>query len=315
MLRETKAGYNNKADIWSLGCIGFELFTGRKAFSDDFRAFQYSISRKTSKSFVAGLTPFAKFFIQDLLEIKPENRPSTRDLLRTKFKTKHPPELAETRSRKRKALSPDPSPPSIQSELLTATLRWAASNFEQPQMFRALLEAGNVILPMYVPSVMQLEGRIDGVKAEFDNASDAFMALQAALSAGDIYTIDVLLKRVPHTRELEDLVGQYVTLWSGHVNVIEELVERNIKIKEDDCVNSEALYRLASNSSYEIALKISQIMPSQQGETSRRRLVCDLQAKNAGRSRHFSSSRYYVKHQGLSRNPFQSQWEHHSLLH
>jgi len=35
------------------------------------------------------------------------------------------------------------------------------------------------------------------VKVEFANANEAFMSLQAALSAGDIFTISVWLKRIP----------------------------------------------------------------------------------------------------------------------
>jgi general transcriptional corepressor TUP1 len=90
-----------------------------------------------------------------------------------------------------------------------------------------------------------------------------FNALQAALSTRDIYIIEILLELIPHASESEDLVGQYVTLWNGHVDVIEELVKRNIKVKEDDNVNLEALYRLASNSNYDTARIISRMVPSQ----------------------------------------------------
>lgn len=213
-------------------------------------------SRERLRSFVAGLSPFAKFFIQDLLDIEPEKRPSSRELLRSKFRTEYPPESAETRPRKRKFHSPDSSSPNIQSELLTATLRWAASNLTSPQFFRALLTAGNVILPIYVPAIMQL-GHAEVVKTEFGNANDAFMALQAALSAGDVFSIGVSLERIPDADELEDRIGQYVTLWSGYVDLMQVLVERNVRIHEHDRLNWEALYLLAWNSSYDTARTIA----------------------------------------------------------
>jgi serine/threonine protein kinase len=36
--------YNNKADIWSLGCILYELTVGQKAFEDDFATHYYKTS-------------------------------------------------------------------------------------------------------------------------------------------------------------------------------------------------------------------------------------------------------------------------------
>jgi serine/threonine protein kinase len=36
--------YNNKADIWSLGCILYELTVGQKAFQDDIATFVYKTS-------------------------------------------------------------------------------------------------------------------------------------------------------------------------------------------------------------------------------------------------------------------------------
>src|SRR6266496_4789611 len=35
--------YNNKADIWALGCILYELLTGSKAFENDLLVLDYSV--------------------------------------------------------------------------------------------------------------------------------------------------------------------------------------------------------------------------------------------------------------------------------
>src|SRR5271169_6862808 len=40
LVRSSK--YNNKTDIWSLGCILYELAVGQKAFPDDFATFTYT---------------------------------------------------------------------------------------------------------------------------------------------------------------------------------------------------------------------------------------------------------------------------------
>ena len=74
--------YSNKADIWSLGCILFEMATDKRAFSSDFAVFQYSISpaplngdgQETSNDLLEG------FKIMDLLAVDPKQRPSARQL-------------------------------------------------------------------------------------------------------------------------------------------------------------------------------------------------------------------------------------------
>ena len=44
LLRDPKLTFNKKVDIWSLGCILFELITGQKAFESDFHVFEFLAS-------------------------------------------------------------------------------------------------------------------------------------------------------------------------------------------------------------------------------------------------------------------------------
>ena len=44
LLREPKLTFNKKVDIWSFGCILYELITGRKAFESDFKVFEFLAS-------------------------------------------------------------------------------------------------------------------------------------------------------------------------------------------------------------------------------------------------------------------------------
>jgi serine/threonine protein kinase len=45
LLIDGKPGYNNKVDIWSMGCILYELAVGRRAFYNDFATIKYRISK------------------------------------------------------------------------------------------------------------------------------------------------------------------------------------------------------------------------------------------------------------------------------
>jgi Protein kinase domain len=46
LLREENPGFNKKVDIWSLGCIVYELCFERKAFKDDFETYQFALAPK-----------------------------------------------------------------------------------------------------------------------------------------------------------------------------------------------------------------------------------------------------------------------------
>lgn len=263
LLRE-KGGYNNKADIWSLGCIGYELFTGQKAFRDDFHVFEYASARKPPKKLINQLTPTGKYYIQDLLEIDPVKRPSAKNLLRVKFRTEWegiPPTSVSVIPSKR-VFYPEPVLVRCQSNNLVTTLRWGASNPLHPEFFDTLLNIGKVTLPIFIPGALKLEGHKRNVKAEFKRPNDAFMALQAALAAGDIYTIRILLERTPEESEMNTaLVGQYVTLWEAHLDLLKVLAERDIQIHPNDYPNKEALFRLAIKSPNRVAETIARIIP------------------------------------------------------
>jgi serine/threonine protein kinase len=85
--------YNNKVDIWALGCIFFELCTGRKAFTNDFAVFEYNRNPQLQlPTQWVGILPQDRFKasravfgqlgdqISDMLSLEPDNRPPARDV-------------------------------------------------------------------------------------------------------------------------------------------------------------------------------------------------------------------------------------------
>jgi serine/threonine protein kinase len=86
LVTDTKTAYTNKVDIWSMGCILFELAVGQKAFSDDIAVYRYGGS---GEEFIVVLDEtfdeISKSRITDTvvssLQIKPSLRPSASDLL------------------------------------------------------------------------------------------------------------------------------------------------------------------------------------------------------------------------------------------
>ena len=81
-----QSGYNNKTDMWALGCITGELITGVKTFSGDYAVIQYSMSSTAEpcslddvRSRDAKLLVEA-FFVTSLLSRDPKKRPSAKQL-------------------------------------------------------------------------------------------------------------------------------------------------------------------------------------------------------------------------------------------
>ena len=82
MFHEMSPGFNNKMDMWSFGCIAYELLTGGKAFSSDYEVYNYSISKKKPKTYFKNTDSVTKFYISDLFHLDPDNRPAARELLK-----------------------------------------------------------------------------------------------------------------------------------------------------------------------------------------------------------------------------------------
>ena len=84
LLMDGNFKYNNKMDVWALGCITYELYTGAKPFRSDYHALEYSKSGRTLHSFLKETTdtPQDLFisWIQDMLCSPPHDRPSAKTL-------------------------------------------------------------------------------------------------------------------------------------------------------------------------------------------------------------------------------------------
>jgi serine/threonine protein kinase len=145
LLRDSEAGYNNKSDMWSFGCIAFELLTGRKAFSNDFEVWQYGAAKRSPKMYFKGLDDLAKYYLAGLLEVDLEKRPSARALLKEKFLTETPSAdsvgAVRAQKRRRTSLTVSIATSTEPSSRLKASMDWAISN-GQRDLILALIEVG-----------------------------------------------------------------------------------------------------------------------------------------------------------------------------
>ena len=86
LMADEKYSYNNKVDIWSMGCILYELAVGRKTFYDDLAAMEHK--RSQSKLDIVLDEFFSEHCkesitknIASMLKIEPSSRPSATYLL------------------------------------------------------------------------------------------------------------------------------------------------------------------------------------------------------------------------------------------
>lgn len=95
LLRGTKPTFTNKADIWAMGCIFYELVFQEKAFFDDWTLLNRAISsvlltpsRELSGSLNSGsqYRHFVEVIISSMLSLEPSKRPAA-NRLQTSFST------------------------------------------------------------------------------------------------------------------------------------------------------------------------------------------------------------------------------------
>lgn len=174
--------------MWSFGCIAYELFTGRKAFSNDHEAWQYGVNNRSPKMYFKGLDDLTKHYVYGLLEAEPEKRPSARALLKERFLTEIPTAASseEARARKRRRTTStiviQPSP----SLLLNETLKWAVLK-RQLDLILELKEAG--IKPSRSLEVVNM---LEAFRGDSNGSSDP--KAQSLISS---YPLSFWIKHVP----------------------------------------------------------------------------------------------------------------------
>jgi ankyrin repeat protein len=291
-LRETDNGYNNKADIWSLGCIAYELFTSRKPFRDDFAVIDYARVKKTQQDFCKDLNRVPKFYVQELLRVDPKDRPSARILFHQKFRFEGP-----VVPNKRRRTGTAPSETDIDSYSVFI-LEWAFSR----QVFEMIIALLDVVLDVTKTCLEWLssksdieglklmlrdgipyshislqsaawEGELDFVKWLVEEkkvdvdamiTSDGATALHKAAEYGNAEVVKTLLDAEADV-DVQDSYGYtpliYATL-NGHTEIVKMLVDVKADVDVQDSCGNTALIHATINDSIETVKMLLDAKPN-----------------------------------------------------
>ena len=219
LLRTTNAGYNTKADIWSLGCIIYELYTGRKIFQDDYAVIEYWTSGASLEKVIDLSIGFCDLLLRPMLEICPQARPSARTLLQNI-------PMMGCRGH-----------PFGESSLAEKTLDWAVSNGDVA-IVEAMVENDVDASADYLTIAVQL-GNTDLLKALLGNYfpqifSPGWKALYEATARMDDEMVDILLDGGVEWRDSEiDPDGGtilHLAVAKGNTRIVQLLLNAGLEI-------------------------------------------------------------------------------------
>jgi len=231
LVRESNMSFNNKADLWALGCILYELIANQKAFSDDYDVLRYA---RTPNLLQLGegetYQSLSTFYVPALLALDPMMRPSVRKL-------KPLSEMSRALVKARVFL---PTDFRLDSPLGSA-LDWAARNSYLHQMTGLLSElgaqqynedSGDVILQLAVR-----ERLIDVVAVLIEAGAESSRALFVASCSGDIHGIEILLEAGANIHDVDEKGRTALSLAASHgcADAVKLLVKAgDVHISDDE---------------------------------------------------------------------------------
>ena len=248
MLRETDNGYNNKADIWSLGCIAYELFTSRKPFRDDFAVIDYARVKKTQQEFCKDLNPVPKFYVQELLRVDPKDRPSARILFHQKFRFEGP---VAPNKRRRKGTARSKTDIDSYSVFI---LEWAFSR-QVFEMIISLLDDLSDVKKTYF-EWLSSKSDIGGLRLMLsDGVPDSHISLQDAAQEGELDFVKWLVEEKKVDVDAMTSYGMtalHNAALNGHTEIVKILVDAKADVDIQNIYGYTALSYAALNGHTEI---------------------------------------------------------------
>jgi len=76
LLDDPNGSFSNKSDMWSLGCILFEMITGQQRFRSDYALALYTVQKEPLFGDSPFLPTLSLLFVSEILQIDPLKRPS-----------------------------------------------------------------------------------------------------------------------------------------------------------------------------------------------------------------------------------------------
>lgn len=221
ILREGQSRFNNKSDIWSLGCVLYVLATGKKPFASDFEVFRCMLT--------PDLLPFGRgvpnfevldvFFLSSYLAIAPKNRPSAREI-----------QILNQISRSL-ILSGLSLPQDFRLESpMGIMLQWAVENSSLDQVISVLKNLGVQNTTNYTEGVMLQalvkDGYVNTASRLLQAGASGEMAVFHAAETGDLEAIELLLELGVnvHAINREGRNVLYLAATHGHANVVQLLL-------------------------------------------------------------------------------------------